>query len=159
MIIGLSLRIFSLLAIVTQAALLDWYLVKYGGSEEWLAWIVADVIVLGVFIASYVYADIYFQQYNFEKLRHQPGEPGEPREPAEAAPSEGRQRQFREWAAKTKAANAQTEEGIRLESGTNNDAGRHRRECKIEKSKKNQSKKEGRNTFCTEKDSLRERRI
>jgi hypothetical protein len=67
--IGLSLRILSLLFVAFQAALLDWYLVTYAASTAWLAWIAADLCVLAAYLASFIYADFYFQQNHFKKLR------------------------------------------------------------------------------------------
>lgn len=57
----LLIRSLSIILVVVQAGLLDWYLVHYGGKAA-LGWIISDIWVLIAFVASYIYADNYFKQ-------------------------------------------------------------------------------------------------
>ena len=54
-------RVISISLIIIQAGILDWYLGYYGGKTV-VGWLIADVFVLALFIASYLLADSYFKQ-------------------------------------------------------------------------------------------------
>ncbi|XP_055336870.1 uncharacterized protein LOC129587252 [Paramacrobiotus metropolitanus] len=56
------LRTSSVVILTLQAVILDWYLVHYGGNIHAFGWIAADIVVIGIFLLSYVYADLYFKQ-------------------------------------------------------------------------------------------------
>ncbi|GAU92387.1 hypothetical protein RvY_04472 [Ramazzottius varieornatus] len=53
-------RAVSVILVITQGGILDWYLGYYGGTTV-VGWIVADALVVALFIASYLLADTYFE--------------------------------------------------------------------------------------------------
>ncbi|XP_055331497.1 uncharacterized protein LOC129583636 [Paramacrobiotus metropolitanus] len=59
-------RTASLVTIILQAVILDWYLIYYGSKTSY-GWIAADCIVIATFVVSYVYADLYFKSKSSEK--------------------------------------------------------------------------------------------
>ncbi|XP_055351519.1 uncharacterized protein LOC129597854 [Paramacrobiotus metropolitanus] len=59
-------RAASLVTIILQAVILDWYLIYYGSQASY-GWIAADCIVAATFVVSYVYADLYFKSQSCEK--------------------------------------------------------------------------------------------
>lgn len=56
------LRSLTIIIVVLQSVILDWYLVHYGGNGQAIGWVAADIVVVVVFILSFIYADLYFKQ-------------------------------------------------------------------------------------------------
>ncbi|OQV18688.1 hypothetical protein BV898_07317 [Hypsibius exemplaris] len=56
-------RLAAVLAIITQGAILDYYLIHYNGAA-WAPWIIADVVAVVVFLWCFLYAQRYFETYD-----------------------------------------------------------------------------------------------